>query len=111
MFYVYQLPVPRLTDQDPAFAPIVERAAKLTCTTPEFDALAKEVGLGSHAAGETQPERRSALRAEIDGLVAHLYGLTEDEFIHVLKSFPVVPEPQRVAAHNAYRDVARGRLP
>jgi hypothetical protein len=111
MFYVEQLPVPRLTKKDPAFAPIVERAAKLTCTTPEFDALAKEVGLGSHANGETNPEMRFALRAEIDGLVAHLYGLTEEEFVHVLKSFPVVSEPQRVAAHNAYRDVARGRLP
>jgi len=59
----------------------------------------------------TYPERRGALRAEIDGLVAHLYGLTEEEFVHVLASFPVVPEPQRVAAHNAYRDVARGLLP
>ncbi len=33
-FYVYQLPVPRLTEKDPAFKPIVDRAAKLICTTP-----------------------------------------------------------------------------
>lgn len=39
--YVYSVPVPRLTEEDPAFAPIVERAAKLVCTTPQFDDLAR----------------------------------------------------------------------
>ena len=109
MFYVYQLPMPRLTAKDAAFGPIVERAAKLTCTTATFDELARAVGLRGHRDGVTDPEARLRLRAELDGLVAHLYGLTEEEFQHVLQSFPVVPEAQRVAAHNAYRDLARGR--
>jgi hypothetical protein len=108
MFYVYQLPVPRLTDADPRLAPIASRAAKLICTTPEFDGLAKQVGLKSHRKGVTDPEGRGQLRAEIDGLVAHLYGLTEEEFAHVLRTFPVVPEPVREAARNAFRAVARG---
>jgi hypothetical protein len=43
MFYVYQLPVPRLTTADPGFAPIVARAAQLICTTPEFDDLVREL--------------------------------------------------------------------
>jgi len=38
-FYVYQLTVPRLQEGDPWFREIVERAAKLICTTPEFDDL------------------------------------------------------------------------
>ena len=84
------------------------RAAKLTCTTPEFDDLAKSVGLGSHKNGAIDSEERARLRAEIDGLVAHLYGLSEEEFAHVLRTFPVVPEPVREAARNAYRAVARG---
>lgn len=108
MFYVYQLPVPRLTEDDPRLLPIAMRAAKLTCTSPEFDALAKSVGLGSHKKGVTDPEARAQLRAEIDGLVAHLYGLTEEEFAHVLRTFPVVPEPVREAARSAFRAVARG---
>ncbi|MBU6362215.1 MAG: ATP-binding protein, partial [Chloroflexi bacterium] len=108
MFFIYQLPIPRLTARDPAFAPLVKRAARLICTTPEFDALAKEVGLGSHTAGARDPSERAKLRAEIDGLVAHLYGLTEDEFVHVLNAFPLVAEPVKEAARNAYRDVARG---
>ena len=30
------------------------------------------------------------LRAEIDALVAHLYGLTRDEFAYILDTFPVL---------------------
>ncbi|MGB8345805.1 MAG: DNA methyltransferase, partial [Ktedonobacteraceae bacterium] len=39
MFYIYQLPVPRLTKQDFVFTMIVERTARLVCTMPEFKAL------------------------------------------------------------------------
>jgi hypothetical protein len=108
MHFVYMMRIPRLTEKDPAFRPIVERAARLVCTTPEFDDLAREVGLKSHKAGATEPAERARLRAELDGLVAHLYGLTEDEFAYILTTFPLVPEPVRLAAHNAYRDVERG---
>jgi ABC-type Fe3+ transport system permease subunit len=40
--------------------------------------------------------------------VAHLYGLTEAEFAHILSTFPLVAEPVKQAARNAYRDVERG---
>ena len=108
MFFIYQLPVPRLTAKDKAFGPIVERAARLICTAPEFDDLAREVGLKSHKQGATDPAERARLRAELDGLIAHLYGLTEEEFAYILTTFPLVPDPVKVAAHNAYRDVERG---
>lgn len=103
---VYQLPVPRLTAADPAFAPIVERAAKLICTTPEFDDLAREVGLGSHKNGITHPAQRAQLRAELDGLIAHIYGLTEAEFSHILSTFPLVDEAVKGAALGEYRKLA-----
>ena len=51
---------------------------------------------------------KGPVRAEIDGLVAHLYGLTEEEFAHVLGTFPLVDDQVKVAAQNAYRDVAKG---
>jgi hypothetical protein len=108
---IYRLPIPHLKESNPAFAPIVERAARLICTTPEFDDLAAEVGLGTHAAGATDPTERARLRAELDGIIAHLYGLTEDEFAHILQTFPLVSTAVKVAAQNAYRDVARGLLP
>ena len=110
MFYVYQLPVPYLTKRDAAFMPIVNRAAKLVCTSSEFDDLAQKVGLGSYKNGTTDPTERARLRAELDGLIAHLYGLTEEEFAHILTTFPLVPDPVKVAAQNAYRDVERGLI-
>jgi hypothetical protein len=110
MFYVYQLPVPRLIEGNEEFAPIATRAARLACTTPEFDDLAKEAGLKSHRDGATDPAERARLRAELDGLIAHLYGLAEAEFAHILATFRLVPEPVKIAALNAYRDVERGLI-
>lgn len=118
--FMYQAPMPRLTLRDKVLHRIVERAAHLICTTPEFDDLAREVGLkpiphpshlpageGVKHYGVTEPLERARLRAELDGLIAHLYGLTEAEFAHILTTFPIVAEPVKVAALNAYRDVER----
>jgi len=110
MFYIYQLPIPRLSGVNRTFLSVVKRSARLICTTPEFDALAKEAGLKSHHDGVTDLADRARLRAELDGLIAHLYGLTEAEFAHVLSTFPLVPEPVKIAALNAYRDVERGLI-
>ena len=104
MFYVYQTPVPRLTKADRTFQQIVDRAAKLICTTPEFDDLAAEVGLGNHTNGVTDEIARANLRAELDGIIAHLYHLTEVEFAHILSTFPIVPQETKDAALQAYRD-------
>jgi hypothetical protein len=138
MFYVYQLPIPRLQEGDQWFTEIVDRAAKLICTTPEFDNLWAEVfphpltpspkggegeqdfsaplsrsgrGAGGEGLGVTNEVERAKLRAELDGIIAHLYGLTEIEFAHILSTFPIVPDPTKQAALNAYRDVERGLIP
>ena len=103
LFYVYQIPMPRLTASDAGFASIVARAAKLICTTPEYDELARAVGLGSYQAGETDPVERARLRAELDGLIANLYGLTEEEFAHILSTFPLVSNPVKEEALNNFR--------
>lgn len=106
MFFVYQLPVPRLTPSDPDFQPIVTAAAKLICTAPEFDDLAKAAGLRGSQDGVTDEAGRARLRAELDGRVAHLYGLTEDEFGHILGTFPLVAGDVKAAALQAFRDLA-----
>ena len=106
MFYIYQLPIPRLTESDRYFSEIVQRAAKLICTTPEYDELAQEVGLASHTNGITNESERAKLRAELDGMIAHLYGLTEEEFAYILSTFPIVAEPVKQAALEAYRTFA-----
>jgi hypothetical protein len=106
IFQVYQLSAPRLTPADRTFNEIIDRAAKLICTTPEFDDLAAAVGLGSHTNGITDEIARAKLRAELDGIIAHLYHLTESEFAHILSTFPIVPESTKDAALQAYRDFA-----
>jgi hypothetical protein len=139
-FFLYNTPFPRFTSGDRFFAAIVERAARLVCTTPEFDDLAQAVGLtplppseleenalylkerqagllkerrapyGAVRYGIHDAVARARLRAELDGMIAHIYGLTEVEFAHILNSFPLAPEPAKVAAQNAYRDVERGLI-
>jgi hypothetical protein len=110
MFYIYSLPVPRLPRDDPRYNLIVNRSARLICTMPEFDALAIEAGLKSHREAVTDFVERAAVRAELDGTIAHLYGVTESEFSHILSTFPLVPDPVKIAAQNAYRDVERGQI-
>lgn len=109
-FFIFNTPAPRLAADSKELQALVVRAARLTCTTPEFDALAQQVGLRDHRDGATDPAERARLRAELDGLVAHLYGLTEAEFAHILATFPLVDETVKTAALAAYRDVEKGRV-
>ena len=110
MFYLYQLPVPRMMPGDRFFDAIVRRAAQLICTAPEYDELAAEVRLGGHHKGVIDPHERARLRAELDGIIAHIYGLSEAEFAHVLGTFPLVDAGVKAAALAAYRAVARGAV-
>ncbi|MCS7070560.1 MAG: hypothetical protein NZM00_03585, partial [Anaerolinea sp.] len=91
-FYMKSLPVPRLTAGDPRFDALVARAARLVCTTEAFAPLWEAVTgtAWTPAAGVRDPEGRAALKDAIDGIVArHVYGLTRDEFAHVLTAFPL----------------------
>lgn len=104
MFYVYELPVPRLCADDAAFAPLVERAARLICTALEFDDLAREAGLRGHTEGVTGPRERATLRAELDATIARLYGLDESEFAHILSAFPLVSQETKEDALAEFRE-------
>ncbi|MBN8460381.1 MAG: ATP-binding protein [Verrucomicrobia bacterium] len=109
-FYMYQLPIPRLTSADPDFRPLVERAARLVGTTAEFDDLLVEV-FGKKAThkthGVTDPQDRLTLRAQIDALVARLYDLTIPEFQHILGTFPLVDESVKSQTLNTYRELVK----
>lgn len=105
-FFVYNTRAPR--PDDAGLMPLARRAARLSCHTAEFDDLARQAGLRDHRDTAAEPAERARLRAELDGLVAHLYGLTEGEFAHILATFPLVPEPVKQAAREAYLDVEKG---
>ena len=102
------LPIPQLDAPGARLRSVARRAARLICTTPDFDEAARAVGLRGHQDGAVEHVERMRLQAELEGLVAHLYTLRGEEFAHILSTFPLVPAAQRTAAHNAYRDVTHG---
>lgn len=92
MFFLYQLPVPRLSHGNPYFDIIASLAAKLTCITPDFAEVWQDI-MGEawdESNSVTNPAERQALRDELDALVAHLYNLSRDEFAHIFNTFPLV---------------------
>jgi len=93
LFHIYQLPVPRLAPNNQHCKAIAYRVARLVCIGPEFDDLRHEL-LGSvEAHVATNPIERQRLQNEIDVLVAHLYGLSEEDLRHILfapYTFPLV---------------------
>lgn len=93
-------------ESDQASKSIVARTARLICTTSEFDGLAKSVGMSNHKDGATSATERARLRAELDALVAHMYGLTEEEFSYILTGFPLIDQAVKNAALTAYRILA-----
>jgi len=69
--------------------PVLDRDSR---TFRRLSALAQTL-MHSPAAAERQPEY-----AELQGLVANLYGLSESEFVHVLSTFPLIAEDVKSAA-------------
>jgi len=64
----------------------------------------------SEAKVATQEHERNPLRAELDGIIAHIYGLTEAEFAYILSTFPIVAQAQKEAALKAFKEVGEGRI-
>jgi hypothetical protein len=48
------------------------------------------------------PEERAYLMAELDAIVAHLYGVTRDELDYILETFPIVKRKD-IAEYGEYR--------
>jgi hypothetical protein len=82
---VSRLPVPLIEAADPVFSRIAS--------------LVKVLMKGSASAEEAEEY------ADLQALVAQLYGLTPRDFEHVLSTFPLVPQSIRSAALSAFKDV------
>jgi hypothetical protein len=76
--------------------PMLDRDSR---TFRRLSALAQTL-MHSPAAAEQQPEY-----AELQGLVARLYGLTESEFAHVLSTFNLIPSEVKAAAIAHFNNV------
>jgi Alw26I/Eco31I/Esp3I family type II restriction m6 adenine DNA methyltransferase len=90
MFYFLETPVPRLAS-GPEFDAIARKTAQLVATTDEFGRLEKELGIR----GIKSENERNLARAQLDVMVAKLYGVTKEELQYILTKFPNVDEKQK----------------
>jgi hypothetical protein len=81
----YQVPADWLVGDTPAQW-IRQRVLELSFTAWDMEAFARDLGDGG-APFRWNDERRPIIRAELDAVYFHLYGLQRDEVAHIMDSF------------------------
>ena len=77
-------------------------APVVSSTSLAFEALARYARTlaGGLGLAESMPEY-----ARVQALVAHLYGLSEQDFEHILETFPLIPAEVKERALRNFRDL------
>ena len=107
MFIVEQLPVIAPADYDRSFGAtsahdlVRDHVLRLTYTAHDMAPFARDLGYHGPPFVWNQEERRH-LRARLDALYFHLYGLSREDARYVLDTFPIVRK-QDEAAFGRYR--------
>lgn len=84
-FFVFNpLPVPRPSRDDKRWQRVVALAGRLASPDKRFVTWAKAVGVDC---GPLQDGEKQDMIAEIDAVVAHLYGLVEKQLMHIFETF------------------------
>ena len=106
-FIVEQLPVIAPTDYDRPFGTTTARdlvrglVLRLTYTAHDMAPFARDLGYDGEPFIWDEEERRH-LRARLDALYFHLYGLLRDDAEYILDTFPIVRREDE-AAFGTYR--------
>ena len=106
-FIVEQLPVIAPTDYDRPFGPTIARdlvrdhVLRLTYTAHDMTSFARDLGYDGPPFVWDEEARRH-LRARLDALYFHLYGLTKEDAEYVLDTFPIVRKEDK-AVFGRYR--------
>jgi hypothetical protein len=77
-------PIPRPPLTDPLWKRTVELAGRLACPDKRFAPWAKAVGV---ECGPLDDDEMQDMICELDAVVAHLYGLSEAQLVHVFETF------------------------
>jgi hypothetical protein len=85
-FLFYGFPVPIYTEQSALAKRVIELAGRLACPDERFAGWAKEVGV---ECGPLEEDEKQDMIHELDAIVAHLYGLTQDHLTHIFETFHV----------------------
>ena len=80
-----QFPVPRPEDSDPQRKRVIDLAGRLAAHDERFSIWAKAIGVP--VGSVTTSEERADIEAELDALVAHLYGLTRVQVTRLFATF------------------------
>jgi hypothetical protein len=84
-FHIFNaLPVPRPSREDPLWQRGVQLAGRLGAADDRFAEWAEQVGV---ECGPLPAAEKDDMIAELDAVVAHLYGLTERQLIHIFETF------------------------
>ncbi|KUP95578.1 Eco57I restriction-modification methylase domain-containing protein [Thermobifida cellulosilytica] len=95
--YLYQLPVPFLPLDGESVQEtgkrieewIVPRVLELTYTAHDMTPFARDLG-DDGPPFRWDEERRAIIRAELDALFFHLYGIKRDDVDYIMETFPIV---------------------
>ncbi|MYX51825.1 DNA methyltransferase [Streptomyces sp. SID8385] len=100
-FITHQLPFLSPEQMGPHLPFITCRIIELAYTAHDMQPLATDLG-GVGAPFRWDVNRRTVIRAELDALFFHLYGITRDDASYILDTFPIVRRKDE-AAHGEYR--------
>jgi hypothetical protein len=104
--YVSNLVVPNCKDiEEDTRNDLAHKAAILSCTTPELAEVWNAVHpeeAWTYESAERDLWKRAELRAEIDAIVAELYGLSVEEYAMVLTGFPLLDRDQPALPGDAF---------
>ncbi|GGV74896.1 Eco57I restriction-modification methylase domain-containing protein [Streptomyces massasporeus] len=96
-----QTPVPTPKQLAPHAPFITRRALELTYTSHDMAPFARDLN-DTGTPFRWDPARRAVIRAELDALFFHLYGITRDDTAYILDTFNVTRDND-IKAHGEYR--------
>ncbi|MFE0403089.1 Eco57I restriction-modification methylase domain-containing protein [Streptomyces nigra] len=99
--YVQQVPVPTPDQLAPHTDFLTPRVLELAYTATDMTPFAYDLG-DTGTPFRWDPDRRAIIRAELDALFFHLYGITRDDTAYILDTFNVVRDND-IKAHGEYR--------
>ncbi len=87
--YLCQFAVPRPEALSEMFDYIVPRVLELACPAADLRGFAETLGDGGRPFA-WEPNARARIRAELDALMFHMYGVGRDDVAYIMETFPIV---------------------
>ncbi|MGW0435514.1 Eco57I restriction-modification methylase domain-containing protein [Micromonospora sp. NPDC003197] len=100
-FYIRQLPILPPAALEPHRSFVSTRVLELSYTATDLAPFATSAG-DSGSPFRWEEERRQVIRAELDALFFHLYGISRDDVDYIMETFPIVKRKDE-AKYGTYR--------